>query len=45
MVNNHNIKNIVYEDKERIARAMYAYLGIINQMEDTFEEAFAKVIM
>jgi hypothetical protein len=41
---NHSIKNVVDEDLERIARAMLdAYMGTIDQMEDTFEEAFAEV--
>lgn len=44
IITNHCIKNVVDEDKERIAKAMLdSYMGTVDQMENTFEEAFTEV--
>jgi GNAT superfamily N-acetyltransferase len=40
----HSIRRVTYDDKERIAKAMLnAYMGTVDQQEDTFEEALCEV--
>lgn len=40
----HIIRNVVSEDQEILAKAMLdAYIGTVDQMEDTFDEALTEV--
>ena len=40
----HIIRNVVSEDQEILAKAMLdAYMGTVDQMEDTFDEALTEV--
>jgi len=40
----HDVRNVTIQDVERIAKAMLdAYMGTVDQMEDTYEEALAEV--
>jgi predicted GNAT family acetyltransferase len=43
-ISGHDIRRITQDDKERIAAAMLdAYMGTVDQQEDTFEEALKEV--
>ena len=40
----HIIRNVVNEDQDILAKAMLdAYMGTVDQMEDTFDEALTEV--